>query len=62
MSEKTRKIMRPGKTKKDAARGVQKRNDENKQKRADYQNDRDARGNHGSKFPAETCNGKANRY
>jgi hypothetical protein len=59
MSEKTRKIMRPGKTKKDAARGVQKRNDENKQKRASWLND----GKRDNKnFPSETCNGKANRY
>jgi hypothetical protein len=61
MSEKTRKIMRPGKTAKDARSGAARRNEENKSKRRDWENERDSRGNP-TPFPLETCNGKKNRY
>ena len=61
MNNEKHKIMRIGKTAKDKARRIQERNTENKQTRADWENDRAPSGNP-TTFPIETCNGKKNRY
>lgn len=53
---------RTGKTRIDRERHAAAKNSQNKELRADWQNDRKADGSNPTSFPASACNGKRNRY